>query len=165
MKKLILVNIILAIVGTLAAGTALGQRETETGVSVDKDISLLRRDLQADKKKLVAMNVSLTETESTKFWPVYDQYADEMRKANAEFYAVVKEYTTTQKTITDAQAIALMKRWTDAQQKQMATRAKYMPMFEKVIPGRKAALFFQVDRRLYALMDLQTVAELPLIIQ
>ena len=113
MKKLILVNIILAIVGTLAAGSAFGQRETETGVSVDKDISLLRRDLQADKKKLIAMNVSLTETESTKFWPVYDQYAEEMRKANAEFYAVVKEYTTTQKTITDAQAIALMKRWTD----------------------------------------------------
>lgn len=38
-------------------------------------------------------------------------------------------------------------------------------MFEKVIPGKKAALFFQVDRRLYALMDLQVAAAVPLVMQ
>jgi len=34
-----------------------------------------------------------------------------------------------------------------------------------VLPGKKAALFFQIDRRLYALMDLQTASEVPLVLQ
>jgi hypothetical protein len=44
-------------------------------------------------------------------------------------------------------------------------RQKYIPIVEKVIPGRKAALFFQVDRRLYALMDLQVASQIPLVAQ
>ena len=163
MKKLILVNIVLTFFLTLAAGSSFAQRETATGVSVEKDIMLLRRDLRAEKKQIIAANMSFTEAEATKFWPVYDQYAAEMGKVNDEFYTVVKEYVTAQKTLTDEQAVALMKRWTAAQQKQVATRAKYIPIFEKTIPARKAALFLQVDRRLYTLMDLQTSTELPLI--
>ena len=163
MKKLILVNIVLTVCLTLGAGSSFAQRETDAGVSVDKDISLLRRDLRAEKKQIIAANLSFTEAEATKFWPVYDQYAAEMAKVNDEFYAVVKEFVSAQKTLTDEQAVPLMKRWIDAQQKQAATRAKYVPIFEKTIPARKAALFLQVDRRLYTLMDLQTSTELPLI--
>jgi hypothetical protein len=34
-----------------------------------------------------------------------------------------------------------------------------------VVPGKKAALFFQIDRRLQALMDIQVAAEIPLVLQ
>jgi len=163
-KKLMLVYVAATILLTLAVGNSFAQRETETGVAVDKDIALLRRDMRSEKKKLIAMNMTLTEAEATKFWPVYDQYAVEMGKVNDEFYAIVREYTTKQKTMTDTQALSFLKRWSEAQQKQLSTRAKHIPLFEKVIPGKKAALFFQVDRRLFAILDLQTVAELPLII-
>ena len=44
-------------------------------------------------------------------------------------------------------------------------RVKYIPLMEKAIPARKAALFFQIDRRLYALLDLQVASQIPLIIQ
>lgn len=159
-----LVYVAATILLTLAVGNSFAQRETETGVAVDKDIALLRRDMRSEKKKLIAMNMTLTEAEATKFWPVYDQYAVEMGKVNDEFYAIVREYTTKQKTMTDTQALSFLKRWSEAQQKQLSTRAKHIPLFEKVIPGKKAALFFQVDRRLFAILDLQTVAELPLII-
>jgi hypothetical protein len=45
------------------------------------------------------------------------------------------------------------------------THQKYIPLFEKVTPGKKVALFFQIDRRLYALLDMQVSSEIPLIIQ
>jgi hypothetical protein len=164
MKKLSLFNACFIVVLLFGASSAFAQRESDTGVSVDKDVALLRRDLRAEKKQIIAANMSFTEAEATKFWPVYDQYAAEMGKVNDEFYGIVKEYVTVQKTLTDAQAVALMKRWAESQQKQVATRAKYVPIFEKTIPATKAALFLQVDRRLYTLMDLQTSTELPLII-
>jgi len=36
-------------------------------------------------------------------------------------------------------------------------------MFQKVLPGKKAALFFQLDRRIAVLLDLQLASEIPLV--
>ena len=165
MKKLILLNVGLMIVFAAAAMSVSAQRETATGLAIEKDIELLRRDLRSEMKKIIAMNVPLTADEATKFWPVYDEYTVAMTKHNDEFYAVVKDYATNQKTLTDAQAISMMNRWIDSQVKQAQTRQKFVPIFEKVIPGKKAALFFQIDRRLYVLKDLQVVSEIPLVAQ
>jgi hypothetical protein len=148
-----------------ANSSAVAQTETANGVEVEKDLALLRRDIRAEKKKLIAANVSLTETEATKFWPVYDQYVAEMTKHNDDFFAVIKDYAANQKTITDAQATSMIKRWVEIQIARDQTRQKYIPLFEKVIPGRKVALFFQIDRRLYALLDMQVSSEIPLIVE
>lgn len=157
----------LAVVLALAApnAMALAQTETATGIDVEKDIALLRRNLRAEKKKIIAANVPLTEAEATKFWPVYDQYALAMSKHYDEFYALIKDYAANQKTLTDAQAISMVKRWCEIQVEVAQERQKFIPKFESVIPGKKAALFLQIDRRLYALMDMQVASEVPLVIQ
>ena len=163
--KIIFSCFVLLLAFVSADSTAFAQRETATGVEVEKDLALLRRDIRAEKKKLIAANLPLTETEATKFWPVYDQYVVEMTKQNDEFFSVIKDYAANQKTITDAQASSMIKRWVEIQIARDQTRQKYIPLFEKVIPGKKVALFFQVDRRLYALLDMQVSSEIPLIIQ
>jgi len=158
-------SLVLVLALTSVDTTAFAQRETPTGIDIDRDLSLLRRDLRANKKKIIALNLTLTEDEATRFWPVYDQYAAEMAKHNDEFYALIKDFVANQKTMTDAQASAMIRKWADIQLRQVQTRQKFIPLVEKVIPARKAALFFQVDRRLYALMDMQVTSELPLIIE
>ena len=164
MKKLVISFFVLAL-AFAATNSAVAQTETSTGVNIETDVVLLRRDLRSDKKKLIALNLPLTETEATKFWPVYDQYAADMAKHNDEFYLLIKDYAQKQKTITDAEATAMIAKWADVQVRLSQTRQKYIPLVEKVIPGRKAALFFQIDRRLYALMDLQTSMQIPLMVQ
>jgi len=165
MKKSIFSCLVLLVAVMAANSIAFAQRETATGVSVEADLALARRDLRADKKKLIALNVPFTEAEATKFWPVYDQYAAEMSKHYDEFYALIKDYAANQKTLTDAQATVMLKRWAEIQVELTQERVKFIPIVEKVIPGRKAALFFQIDRRLYAMMDLQIAAQVPLLIQ
>ena len=165
MARILFPCLVLIIVFAAAGTTAFAQRETATGVEVERDLALLRRDLKTDKKKLIALNLPLTETEATKFWPVYDQYTGEMSKVYDEFYSIIKEYAANQKTLTDAQASSMINRWAAIQVEQAQTRQKYIPLVEKVIPSRKAALFFQVDRRLYELMDLQVASQIPLVAQ
>jgi hypothetical protein len=155
----------LAIAFTAPSTKAMAQQETAAGYDVEKDIALLRRNLRSEKKKLIAANVPLTETEATKFWPVYDQYTADMSKQYDKFYALIKEYAAVQKTITDAQASDMLKRWAAIQVDIAQTRQKHVPLIEKVIAGRKAAHFFQIDRRLYSLLDLQIATEVPLVIQ
>jgi hypothetical protein len=165
MKKTVLSSLILILGISAMAGSAYAQRETQTGYQVEKDLELLRRDLQADKKKIIAMNVPMTETEATKFWPVYETYAAAMKAQYDQFYALIKDYAANQKTITDTQASDLVKRWADIQVQVAQTRQKFVPEFAKVLPGRKAALFMQIDRRLYELIDLQVASEVPLVPQ
>ena len=129
------------------------------------EIAMMRGDLRSEKKKLIAMNVPLTDTEATKFWPVYDQYITEMRKWNDEFYHTVKDYSDNSKDWTEAQAAAMLDKWAKIQGEQVKVRQKYIPLISKAIPAKKAALFFQIDRRLYALMDLQVSTFLPLATQ
>ena len=165
MKKQLFSCFVLVFAFAMLANTAVAQRETDTGVQIEKDLALLRKDLRAEKKKILAMNVPLTETEATKFWPVYDEYALAMAKHNDDFYAIIKDYAANQKTLTDAQALDMLKRWGAVQVQQAQTRQRFIPIVEKVLPGKKAALFFQIDRRLYALMDMQVASEVPLIYQ
>jgi hypothetical protein len=165
MMKIIFSCFVLLFAFAAINSTAFAQRETVSGVEVEKDLALIRRDIRSEKKKLIAANITLTETEATKFWPVYDQYVAEMTKHNDEFYSVIKDYAANQKTITDAQASSMIKRWAAIQIGQAQTRQKFIPLFEKVVPARTVARFFQIDRRLYALLDLQVASEIPLIVQ
>ena len=163
--KIIFSCVVLLLALAAANSTAVAQRETANGVEVEKDLALLRRDIRAEKKKIIAANLPLTETEATRFWPIYDQYVAEMTKHNDEFFSVIKDYAANQKTLTDAQASSMIKRWVEIQIGRDQLRQKYIPLFERVIPGKKVALFYQIDRRLYALLDLQVASEIPLIVQ
>ena len=165
MKKLIYSCVALAFVMTLANVETIAQRETASGIEVEKDLALLRKDLRPEKKKIIALNVPLTADEATKFWPVYDEYAAAMSKHYDAFYGIIKEYAANQKTLTDPQAMDMLKRWSAIQVELAQTRQKHIGVIEKVLPGRKAAHFFQIDRRLYGLMDLQIASEVPLVLQ
>jgi hypothetical protein len=163
--KIVFSCLVLVLAFTGSNSSALAQKETANGVSVERDIELMRRDLRSEKKKIVALNMSLTEDEATKFWPAYDAYIADITKVYDQFYGSVKDYAANQKTMTDAQATAFLKRWGELLVQIAQTRQKHIPMIEKVIPPRKAALFFNVDRRLYTLLELQVVSEMPLLIQ
>src|SRR5215216_4477273 len=131
MKRVVFHCLVLVFFFAAAPGVAFAQTETATGVEIEKDLALLRRNLRSEKKKVIALNVPLTETEATKFWPVYDQYAAEMSKHYDEFYALIKDYAANQKTLTDSQAVGMIKRWSRIQTELAQTREQYVPRIEK----------------------------------
>src|SRR4029077_8096893 len=98
-----------------------------------------------------------------KFWPIYDQYTSEVAKINDSKLSLIKEYADKIGTLTDAQAQSIMERWTAADDAAVQLRIKYMPIMQKVLSGKKTALFFQLDRRIAVLIDLQVASEIPLV--
>jgi hypothetical protein len=142
-------------------GTASAQQSSQA-VS-DQDIALMRKDLRSQKKQLIASNLSLTDAEATKFWPLYDQYTAELSKINDEKYAVIKEYAQSWGSVTDPQAISLAKRYMNVDLSVAQLRIKYLPTFQTVLPGKKVATFFQLDRRLGMMIDLQLASQIPLV--
>jgi hypothetical protein len=131
--------------------------------SVDQDIDLMRKDVRSQKKQIIAANLQLTDAEAVKFWPVYDQYTAELVKINDAKYAAIKDYATNYDTLTDDKALSLTRQILGVDQSVAQLRQKYVPIIGNVISGKKTALFFQLDRRLVALIDLQLAAAIPMV--
>ena len=129
----------------------------------DQDIEMLRQDIRAQRKEITAQHMTLTADEATKFWPIFDQYRKEAIKPNDERWALIKEYAASYSTVTDAQANDFMQRATAVDQQLLALRMKYIPVFEKVISAKKTALWYQIDRRIDLLINLQLSASIPVV--
>jgi len=128
----------------------------------DQQLALLRRDIRSIKKQLIAANLTLTDSEATKFWPVYEQYSADTGKINDARTAIIKEYSEEYGTLTDDQADNLIRRWLDTDIQQTKLRQQYVAIFRKVLSGKKAATFFQLDRRISTMIDVQITSQLPL---
>jgi len=123
---------------------------------------LLRRDVGAMKKELIAANLTLTDSESTRLWQVYEQYSAELSKVNDTRTTILKEYSQEYDTLTDDRADNLIRRWLETDIEQAKLRQRFAAIFRKVLPGKKAATFLQLERRISTMMDVQLTSQLPL---
>jgi hypothetical protein len=76
---------------------------------------------------------------------------------------LIKEYAANFGSLTDAQALSLTNRSLALDEAVAQLRTKYVPIVNKVLPGTKTATFFQIDRRLTTLIDLQVASQIPLV--
>ena len=168
-------NILLALLAlgyTVLAGQAFAQDgagqtaqpvATRVGSpSVDEEIAMLRSDLRSNRKQVVAANMKLSATEAEKFWPIYEQYINELVKINDAKYALIKEYLQNT-NMTEEQADSLAKRWVDVDGSVVQLRLKYIPIFRRALSAKGTAMFFQIDRRVQMMIDLQLASSIPLI--
>jgi hypothetical protein len=151
-----------------AAGGAKAQGQQVTVQRVirptvtDADINLLRQDIRAMKMRVIGENLSLTSAESEKFWPIYKHYADDLHDVHNEKYALFKQYAETWSTMTDQDALIYVRRSMEVDSQAQALRLKYVPVMNQVLPGKKAATFFQLERKLCLMVDLQLFSQIPL---
>ncbi len=165
-KNLLAISVATVVMLTSSArGQSSAQQPTNASAqsSVDQDIDLIRKDVRSQKKQIIAANLQLTDAEAEKFWPLYDQYTAELVKINDAKYAAIKDYATNYYTLTDDKAVSLTRQILGVDQSVAQLREKYVPIMGKVISGKKTALFFQLDRRLVAVIDLQLAAAIPMV--
>ena len=159
-------NLLLQLTGLhaqAASGQTAPSASQNSEASLDRDAALLRQDVRSEKKQIIAANLELTDTEATRFWPVYDQYSAELTELGDQKYALIKEYAQGFGKLTDEQALSLIKRSLALDEQLAQLRSKYVTIFNKVLPGTKTATFFQMDRRIGALIDLQLAAQIPFV--
>ena len=164
MRKKIMVGLVFVSAWFLAVSGAHAQAAAskDSQAVSEQDLQLLRQDIRSKKKQLIAANLTLTDAEATKFWPVYDQYSAEMTKIGDQRYALIKEYAQKFGSLTNEQALSLLNRSLPLDEAVAQLRIKYVPIINKVLPGTKTATFFQMDRRITALIDLQLASLIPL---
>ena len=148
--------------GATAQGQQVKVEKVITPTVTDEDIALLRKDLRAMKMQVIGQNMSLSEEEGQKFWPIYNHYVRDLQVVNDQKYALLKQYAEMWATMSDQDAMIYVRHWLEVDTQVQELRLKYVPTVSQVLPGRKAATFFQLDRRLNMLIDLQLFGQIPL---
>ena len=143
-------------------GQQISVQRVITPTVTDADIALLRKDIRAMKMQVIGENMSLSDAEAQKFWPIYKHYADDLHDVHNTKYALFKQYAETWATMTDQDALIYVRRSMEADAEAQALRLKYVPVMNQILPGKKAATFFQLERRLCLMIDLQLFSQIPL---
>jgi hypothetical protein len=148
--------------GAVVQGQQVKVERVITPTVTDEDIALLRKDLRAMKMQVIGQNMSLSEDEGQKFWPIYNHYVRDLQVVNDQKYALLKQYAEMWATMSDQDAMIYVRHWLEVDGQAQALRLQYVPTVNQVLPGRKAATFFQLDRRLNMIIDLQLFSQIPL---
>ena len=148
--------------GAIAHAQTTSQEDTNHVIS-DRDLGLLRKDLRSKRKQLIAANLKLTEAEAAKFWPVYDQYVTELIAINDKKFGIIQDYADNWGKMTNDQSLLFSRQWLDMDIQVAQLRQKYVPIVSKVLDGKKTATFFQLDRRIAMMLELQVASQMPLV--
>ena len=123
----------------------------------------LKKKILFDQKKLVVMeNMEFTEAEAKAFWPVYEKHQEELFLINQRGAKLILAYASAFQTLTDEQAVKLIDEYYDIQDDRLVAMKKMAVDVGKVLPGKKAFRYLQVEAKLNALARYELAKEIPL---
>lgn len=133
---------------------AYGQNAGET--------QAVRADIQAERTKIVAANLQLTEPEAAKFWPLYNEYRAKHSQIGDRAIALINDFAANYDALTDEKAKDLLKRQFDIEEDRSKLQRSYAGKFEKVLSPKKVARYYQIERKLDAMVAYEAAKAIPL---
>ena len=155
-KNFVLLMVTLAVLAFCPLGRAQDQE-----LAIDSTIAVVRANMQLDRTTLITTGMNFSDKEGAAFWPIYQQYEYERARLDDRRVAVIKEYTQKYPNLTDAEAKEMAEQMFEFDTRLAAAKKKYYKKFNKVLPSLTVSKFFQLDRRVDLMMDMQVEASLP----
>jgi len=132
----------------------------DTGLAADEQILL--KQVSTDKKAVYAANLGLTEEESAKFWPIYDEYEAKQKPLQDRFFANLNNFAAKYDTLTDADAASMLKEKMAIETEGALLRQKYTAKIAKVLPAKKALRYAQLETRIQNTLQRNVYSLIPL---
>jgi len=125
---------------------------------------ILRDKLKADKKLLVAENLTMTTEQAKAFWPVYDVYQAELDKINERIKKLVFDYADVwnKGAVKDEDAKKLIAEAMAIEEAEVHLKKHFLHKFEAVLPATQVMRLLQMENKIRTLVRLDLAANIPL---
>jgi hypothetical protein len=153
-------SVLLTIAFAMFAFSPICRAQTQEP-SMDSAIEVARANAQADRATIVNVAMKFSDKDGAVFWPIYRQYEYERSTLEDRRVAVIKEYAQKYPNLTDDEAKAMAETMFDYDSRLAALKKTYFKKFNKVLPALTVTKFFQLDRRIDLLIDMQVESSLP----
>ena len=147
----------------LSASVVLLATAVAYAADLNSEIELLRSDVRATKVAIITQEMNFTDAQSAAFWPVYKKYEGKLAKIFDDRIALLKDYAANYEKMSDAKAKELLEKVFQLEDRTTGLQRKYAREMATVLPAKIVTRFFQVERRMNRLIDLQISASVPLV--
>ena len=162
MKKY-LVNMMLHLsLLVLAMGSVLPAFADVSGAS---NMEILREKMTADKKFVVANNMSLTDEEAKEFWPVYESYQRDLHQINRRLDKVIRDYAISYNkgAVLNETAGKLLDEAISVELAEARLKQTYVVILNKILPSVKVARYIQIENKIRAIVRYGLAEQIPLV--
>ena len=163
-KRMVLHLVAVGLIGALTgAQFSLAQNKPAAGDKPASNLEIIHEKLKADKKLIVAKYMELTESEAKKFWPVYDEYQNDLT-TNQRLLRLLESYAADykSKSLTDEKAKTLLNEWIAIDQDDGKRRSTFAPKVLQALPPKKAARYLQIENEYRILLRYELAGVVPL---
>ena len=126
-------------------------------------VDLLRANVRQQKAEMMGSVMQLSAADAAKFWPIYEQYDEELAKLNDQRVANIQDYANAYDNMTDEKADELIQKALSYRKQRSELLAKYYGQVKQALGGITAARFVQVEDQLLLIIDLQIDSSLPVV--
>jgi len=144
-----------AIAAFLVASAAGAQQERDV-------IEMIRTQINTDRQAVVAMNMTLSETQSEGFWPVYREYHGERDELMDTRVRLLTEFRDNYMGMTAEQAKQILEDALKLEEKLVKLKRKYQSKFEKVLAPRATLRYYQIENKLDTIINFELASVVPL---
>ena len=126
-------------------------------------VELKRSMIQTERKMIVSANMPLTEEESKAFWPVYNELHETLRRLNDRRTDLIIDLANEFDILSGERAQEMVKEALDIEEERIKIQRKFLGKFNKVLPPKKVARFYQIENKLNARVAYELASRIPLI--
>ena len=147
---------------TIAAVIALAFAATPALAQNDAQLQAARAELQAERTMSWSRPTSRLRRREREFWPLYNEYRAEAGKLSDRAVALIKDYAANYDAMTDEKARDLLKQAAAIDEDRVKLRKSYMGKFEKLLPAKKVARYYQIENKLDVATQYEAASSIPL---
>ena len=101
--------------------------------------------LQQQKVTFFTEHLQLTSAESTRFWPVYNDYQNRRDKITRDRNTLLKYFESNKGNMTDSEAGELIAKYLGFQKQETELLESYTKKFQEILPPKKVMQIYQVE--------------------
>ena len=145
---------------TPAAGSASADTSKQ---NLAQEIKMLRRDVRAEKEKIMGAAMGLDADQAKKFWPIYKDYDKQLARLNDSRLGNITTYAENYNNMTESKADEIVNSAISYHKKRIELLASTYDQVRAALGAALGARFVQVESQVLNLIDLQIGSNLPLI--
>lgn len=142
------------------AGPLMAQQDLTTGQQ--REIGIALKLINDRRTSTLAFNMSFTQEEKEKFWPLYREYREAMTVVEDSRMEVVFEYANHHENMSQAKAKSLLDRYLTSEKDAIKIKEKYVHKFRRILPETKVVRLMQVENRLDTMVQVKLSEGIPL---
>lgn len=153
MKKLIVLSMFIFV------SLSFAQIESFDSEYIDE----IKQDAWGTYVEIIGDNLTLTDEQAQIFAPILESYIADQTKVADMRIQNTKDYMMNYYDLDDATATNLLNKAVEIEQERLNIRREYMDKMLEKLPPQIVGKFFQLDARIFALIDLVRMSATPLV--